>query len=389
MIRAHLNVNEVYVECHATKRACPRKDHKEFKNLNEMNDYNEKLIERDSDDKKLLKVSAQKAARMDSIRKQTKLEISALERIYDLQNSDLDKLNKERTEFEKKADRTMRMAFKNLEPSMESAYNDAREAQSRMNIMRNKSLPLTLDEVSYGMKKIAPHGLKMSDFLDKDSIAQVKINGSESAAKAIDRKIPYSEISITPDGDDSIRVEASTRDSDGTSFTVSGVMPPEKYVDGVGKNFGSTYRDYAFITNRGIKTGKNSNESSWPEGIRDRIDYTSDIIKRNGLTNTDFPTVIMNTGKDSNRLIVDELELDRRRNEICKDNQQDELRRLGYLEIAAKNVKDGYSKDIPSAIKDMNERNSAWTKPVFHMKTNGDDYEPIIENWLHDHGIDE
>lgn len=389
MIKAHLNVNGVYVECHATKRACPRKDHKEFKSLNEMNDYNEKLSEHDSDSRKLskTKVSDDKVKKMDAVIERAKTDHDALDRIHQLQLNNTKQLEKDRAEFEKKADRTMRKAFKNLEPQMESAYKAAGEIQTHLNILRNKSLPLDMNVVSYGMKTLALHGLKMSDFLDNDSVRSIQTNGSEAAANAVDKKLPYSEMDVTFDGKN-IRVEASARDSDGKPFTVSGVMPPEKYVDGVGRNFNSACSDHNFITHRGIKTGMNSDELEWPDGIRNRIDYTSDVIKRNGLTNTDFPTVIMNTGHDSNSLIISELNLDRKDEEISKNDVTPELHRLDYLDFAARKVKDGQFKNISLAIEDMNAYMPSWMGEIFHTEKSENYDNPSIGNWLSDHGID-
>ena len=104
-MKSHLNANGVYVECHATRRACPRKNHKEFKNLNEMNDYNEKLSEHDSDSRKLskTKVSDDKIKKMDAVIERVKTDHDALDRIHQLKLNNNKQLEKYSSEFEKKA----------------------------------------------------------------------------------------------------------------------------------------------------------------------------------------------------------------------------------------------------------------------------------------------
>lgn len=387
MIKAHMKKDGSYDECHATKRACPlggSEVHREFKSLNEMNDYNEKLAERGSNGRKLSKAGNDKIKKIDSIIEQTQLDIDALERVRQLQANTARQLDEDNYEFDYRACNIISDAFEELEPSMESAYKAADEVYAHLKSIRSKLLPITINRISHGMRMLAPHGLKMSDFLDEDSIRSIQMNGSESAVNALDKKRPYGKIKLTHDGDD-IRVEASSLDSNGRPFTVSGIVPPEKYVDGVGRNFYSTNNDYEFIFNKGIST----DEFDWPDGIRNRIDYASDVIKRNGLTDIDFASIIMNNGHDSNRLIADESELEKRKEEASKNDVRSELARLECLNTAAMRVKEGSAKDIFTAIKDINSNRPIWISKIFRTDKSEDYDNPSIGNWLSDHGVDE
>lgn len=386
MIKAHMKKDGSYDECHATKRACPlggSEVHREFKDLNEMIRYNEKMISEGSINKKLTKVDSVKEKDMDKIINDLQLEYTALKNRKKLRSEYFMKLRDERNEFEKNADHDMRRAFRKIKKPMEKALKASFEAQNATAIAHLDHRKLNLHEISDGMQKLAPYGLKMSDFLNKESVLKIQADGTDQAVRAVNNKLPYKEVNVTPDGDNA-KVEAMAYDSDGKPFTISGIMSQEEYINGVNKNFDYTREDYKYINKRGIK--ESIMEDEWPSGIGERIKHTDNIIKRNGLSSDNFPTIIMNTGSDSNRMLGEELELDRREEEINPDEQlylEREVRRMNDVTTAAEIVRDDKTnnKDLYSTINNLDE---------WHVFNTDGDYEsndPTIGEWLDNHNI--
>lgn len=308
MLKAHLDINGVYVECNATVRACPRggkETHKEFKDINEMNDYNEKLIASRSTEKKLGKNKNSKA-----ITEQSKLKQAAIKNRMKINKEKIAALADERAEFESRANKEIGEVLSKIKSAVAISYDTLSEVKKDLDAKKE----VNIDDIKLGLNKMEENqaGFRMNDFLDEESSLKLQATGSADLLDALDNKKPYDNIQITPNDENSVLITASTADPNyKEQFTISGVIPMEKYRDGINKSYEEAASDYDYVDNKGNKPG----EDSWPKDVKGKIERSNEIIGRTSI-GFDFIKMTELYGHDANSLIVEEYALNKKEQEL-------------------------------------------------------------------------